>query len=180
MLSPYLYQKAIELLEQNENANYMEIGSFDGEGIAMLCNKFPERKFYAIEPFIEDGNTSHITGIEKGNDLQIVRESFIKNIKDCTNLQHIEQSTIDYMIISGQNKVKFPDIGILLIDGDHSYDAVQHDLMFAWYLAENHPIIVIMDDINNPGVHKAIKTLLCPITPTTKINEDSLYFTIQR
>jgi hypothetical protein len=60
MLATYAYTEIEKLLAANPGFSYMEIGSFDGEGIAMLCKKFPDQQFYSIDPFIEDGHTTII------------------------------------------------------------------------------------------------------------------------
>lgn len=33
-------------------SNYLEIGVFDGDSIAGLAKKYPDKKIYAIDPFI--------------------------------------------------------------------------------------------------------------------------------
>ena len=84
MLARQLYEGIItDNLYSNQV--YLEIGSYDGEGIAMLSNKFPDKTFYSIDPFIEDGHTSG-NGVGKGDLFTAIREVFYNNTKDCDKL----------------------------------------------------------------------------------------------
>ena len=61
------------LLTSGFKNNYLEIGVFDGEIISEIAKKFSSKQCYAIDPFIEDGNTSHISGIEANERLLTCR-----------------------------------------------------------------------------------------------------------
>jgi hypothetical protein len=151
MLSPYIYKLAAELLQQNQGVNYLEIGSFDGTGIAGLCKQFPDRMFYSIDPFIEDGHTCHLTDKPKGYRILNICNQFYKNIENIKNIFHYEITTSEFI-----THFKLPDIKILLIDGDHNFQGVWTDLALACLFAQQKEIIVIMDDVKKQSVDKAI------------------------
>jgi hypothetical protein len=153
MLARPLYEGII--LENLYNVQiYMEIGSFDGEGIAMLSKKFPDKMFYSIDPFIEDGHTSRGTGVAPGKPLPGIREHFYKSIKDCGNVFHFDMT--DEAFIRGRlYNLIYPDI--LFIDGDHSFESATLDLQLAELFAKSKRLLVIMDDtVNIEGVAKAL------------------------
>ncbi len=153
MLARPLYEGI--LLENLYNVQtYIEIGSFDGEGIAMLSKKFPGKQFYSIDPFIEDGHTSRATGVSIGVSLHGIREHFYSSIKDCENVCHFDMT--DEAFLKGRlyNLIS-PDI--LFIDGNHSYENVTLDLQLAGLFAKNKKLFVVMDDtVNIEGVVSAL------------------------
>jgi hypothetical protein len=154
MLSPYIYQLAEKFLKQNLKASLMEIGSFNGTGIASLCKKFPERMFYSIDPHIEDGYTEHLTYIARGGPINQIAIAFARNTDKLKNLIHFPYTTSEFIEMFFN---RLPKIEILIIDGDHSFHGVITDLALACYLADKKEIIVIMDDVNKPMVAEVIK-----------------------
>jgi hypothetical protein len=153
MLAAYLYKEAEAFLKAYPKSNYLEIGSFDGEGIASLCKKFPDRKFYSIDPFLEDGHTSHITKDFRGEFLSLIENKFKENTKTCKNLTHYKITTERFIDLYYKN---LPDIDILAIDGDHSFYGVSTDLLLASIFSRKKPIIVLMDDIDKETVNRAL------------------------
>ncbi len=153
MLARPLYEGII--LENLYNVKtYLEIGSFDGEGIAMLSKRFPDKIFYSIDPFIEDGHTSRGTGVVVGKPLPGIREHFYSSIKDCENVFHFDMT--DEAFIRGRlYNLIYPDI--LFIDGNHSFESVTLDLRLAEVFARNKRLLVVMDDtVNIEGVARAL------------------------
>lgn len=132
---------------------YLEIGSFDGSGIAMLSQQFPHKIFYSIDPFIEDGNTSLATGVGRGNLINQIREEYLQNTKDANNIVHFNMTSEEF-IKRELYKTISPDV--LFIDGDHSSEGVSIDLSLAALFARNKRIFVVMDDLFNEEVIKAL------------------------
>lgn len=153
MLAKYLYEKIDDILSKDK-LTFMEIGSFDGEGIAMLAKKYADRTFYSIDPFIEDGHTNHITMCNKGEEILKVREQFYNNISKVKNVIHFDTTTRCFI---DTNKNYLPQIDILLIDGDHSFEGCMTDLSLAVLLSKNKELIVLMDDTTKESVRNAIK-----------------------
>ena len=131
----------------------MEIGSYDGEGIAMLSNKYPDKMFYSIDPFIEDGNTSDSSGIKKGCPLSEIRKLFVKNTKALKNITHFDMTTEEFI---ERDLYRNLLIDLLFIDGDHSEEGTLMDLSLALLLASNKRVFVIMDDLYLDSVVSAL------------------------
>ena len=152
MLARQLYEGIItDNLYSNQV--YLEIGSYDGEGIAMLSNKFPDKTFYSIDPFIEDGHTSG-NGVGKGDLFTAIREVFYNNTKDCDNVFHFDMT--DEAFLKGKlYELIEPDV--LFIDGNHSFEYVTLDLQLAELFAKKKTLFVVMDDtVNIEGVVTAL------------------------
>jgi len=71
---------------KNYDGNYLEIGVFNGDSIASLGDLYPNKKIYGVDPFIEDGNTSHATSKRFGEELTNQKESTLNLIKDKSNV----------------------------------------------------------------------------------------------
>jgi hypothetical protein len=142
------------LFEKMENAqSYMEVGSFDGEGIAMLSKRFSNKRFYSIDPFIEDGNTVNSTNIKKGEPINEIRKLFLKNTQYCDNIIHFDMTSEEFI---KQELYKNMFIDILFIDGDHSDKGTSIDLILAMLLSENKHLFVVIDDLYLDGVIYAL------------------------
>jgi len=59
ILATKFYNKISHRLSKFDG-NFLEIGTFNGMGTSNLAKEFPEKQFYVIDPFIEDGNTGYI------------------------------------------------------------------------------------------------------------------------
>ncbi len=132
---------------------YMEIGSYDGEGIAMLSRTYPDKKFYSIDPFIEDGNTSNLTCIKKGEPLNEIRDEFIENIRRHRNITYFDMTSGEFI---RQELYKNLSVDILFIDGDHSDEGATIDLTLAVLLSKDKRLFVVMDDLYLAGVVSAL------------------------
>ena len=152
MLAKYLYYGILgeSLMDVH---TYMEIGSYDGEGIALLSNAFPGKMFYSIDPFIEDGNTINASGVEKGRPLNEIRDIFAENTKNCKNITHFDMTTEEFI-----KRKLYKDllVDVLFIDGDHSTESTLIDLSLAMLLSKNNRLFVVMDDLYLDGVVTAL------------------------
>jgi len=153
MLGAYIYKQVDEFFKDRPKSNLLEIGSFDGEGIASLCKKYPGSKFYSIDPFIEDGHTGHLTQDLRGDSLKNVEREFRKNTKDYSNLTHFKMTSEEFIC---SYWINLPDIDILIIDGDHSFPGATIDLTLAAMFARKKQIIVVMDDVCKESVGLAL------------------------
>ena len=152
MLARQLYEGIIKEHLYSSQV-YLEIGSFDGEGIVMLSRLFPDKTFYSIDPFIEDGHTSG-NGVGKGDLLTVIRETFYKNIRTCGNIFHFDMTDDAFMKGRLYNLIS-PDV--LFIDGNHSFEYVTLDLQLAELFAKKKKLFVVMDDtVNIEAVVRAL------------------------
>ena len=180
MLAEALYNGVISrLLQENKEFNFLEIGSYHGDGIKMLSNKFPDRKFYSIDPFIEDGFTEQWSHKLKGESLQDIRIIFEQNIADKHNVRHFDMTTEEFI----KNELyKDISVDILFIDGDHSFEGATLDLSLAVLLAEGKTIYVIMDDLQHETVFRAVdqfkETHEIEINPAE--GHKTIYFTLNQ
>ena len=140
---------------QHTERNYLEIGVFNGESIALLAQKYPEKQIYAVDPFIEDGNTSHTTGVERGQAMPTQKENTHNNIKDLDNVVLHEITSIEFGKILTDEMIAKMNIGCILIDGSHHYEDVIADGHLAMRLIGDDVGAIIFDDTNLPGVNKA-------------------------
>ena len=154
MLAKHLYYGILaESLSLMNLRTYMEIGSYDGEGIALLSNAFPDKMFYSIDPFIEDGNTINSSGGKKGDSLDEIRDLFVKNTRNFKNIIHYDMTSEEFI-----KRKLYKDllIDILFIDGDHSVEGTSIDLTLAVLLSKNKHLFVVMDDLYLEGVASAL------------------------
>ena len=94
-MTPHLYDTAKSILLSNLDYSYLEIGSWDGSGIADLAVNFPNQFFFSIDPFIEDGDVR--SGYTKGEKMLSVKDKFLKNTKDIKNIINFEISSKDFL-----------------------------------------------------------------------------------
>ena len=154
MLAKFIYKHVLEkALRKYRNGSYMEIGSFDGEGISSISKRHPERAFYSIDPFIEDGNTTQKTNKKRGQKIDDIRAKFVANTRKRKNIVNFDMTTKQFI-----DKKLYVDmnVSVLFIDGDHTYKSVLLDLSLASLLATNNKVCVVMDDVSHSGVKRAI------------------------
>lgn len=135
---------------KNYNGNYLETGVFDGSGIASLAKEYPEKMFYGIDPFIDDGNTTFQTGSLRGEAIPTIREKAIEAISKFENIKLFECKSVDFKIQPELN------ISFVLIDGDHSFIHATIDSIIAMELIGEKDGFIIFDDYQVPEVQKAV------------------------
>lgn len=132
----------------------MEIGVFNGDGIAKMARAYPDKKFYAVDPFIEDGHTVASSGTGKGSKMTAQKENYLNNTRGITNLELFETTSQEFY-----KNLKNPaelDIDTVVIDGNHHYESVVNDFELAMYLLGSNQGIIVVDDTDVPGVAKAL------------------------
>ena len=140
---------------KNYDGNYLEIGVFDGDSIASLGNLYPNKKIYGVDPFIEDGNTSHTTNKSAGEVLINQKESTLNLIKDKSNVTLFEMTSKRFFEELNDKKIKELNINAVFIDGDHHYEHVKNDVELTLTLIGNKKGLVIFDDVSLSDVSKA-------------------------
>lgn len=137
------------------HGNYLEIGVYDGRLIATLSERFPDRQFYGIDPFIEDGNTSaHNGGIPKGQPLTQQRANAIANLEERSNAKLFVTTSVEFNQQITDAALDEMDISAVLIDGSHHYDDAANDFRLAMRCLKRGGIIFV-DDLAIDDVLKA-------------------------
>lgn len=135
--------------------NYLEIGVFNGDSIAELARRFPNKIIFGIDPFIEDGYTSDNTGVETGQHMSQQEQNTLKNIEGLDNVVLFKMTSKEFAEILTDEMVEHMSISHVLIDGSHHYDDVAIDYELSMKLLNNKPGIVIFDDADLAGVAQA-------------------------
>lgn len=140
----------------NLPGNYLEIGVFEGYALRELALAYPDKTFYGIDPFIEDGNTTgHNDGVAKGDTMWKQMEIAHRNFKDVPNIKFFQQTSRSWFAEMEPEDLAEMNIGAVLVDGDHSYDAALHDLNIAGAILANGGVIYV-DDTGLPLVSDAL------------------------
>ena len=140
-----------------EDANYLEIGIYYGESIANLADRYPDKKIYAVDPFIEDGNTTHHSGVEEHGPLTSQRAHAFGLASTRPNIQIFEQTSKEFY--QNLNKYKIMDmrVGAVFIDGNHHYEHVVTDYRLALTLLEDRAGMIAFDDTGMTDVAQAMR-----------------------
>ncbi len=120
--------------------SYLEIGSFDGVLLSLMAEKYPKVQFFAIDPFMEGGNT--------GNGHYGYWYINNKNLPNVTLYLGKSEDCLPHIAADGH---KF---SCIFVDGDHSYECVIKDMVQGWELL--HPNgFMACHDFDMPGVIQA-------------------------
>ena len=138
-----------------DNLNYLEIGCYNGDSIAELARMYPNRIIYAIDPFIEDGFTSHDTGVNQGEYMSQQETNTRRNIEGLENVVLFKMTSQDFSEMLTDEMVKLMNIGHVLVDGSHHYKDVVIDCELSARLFNSRSGIIVFDDANLPGVAQA-------------------------
>lgn len=153
-LSRHAYSLVIKGLEDTTR-NYFEIGVFYGAGLDSIARRFPERKCYAVDPFIEDGCTVDHSGVEKNSTMNPQRESALAFVSELENTKLYITTSHDFKNQLTTEQITTMNIGTVLIDGNHSYEFVVNDYELALQLFGSNSGNIIFDDLDKPGVARA-------------------------
>jgi hypothetical protein len=157
MLAHHIHRYLLEKLKSDNILNYLEIGVFDGDNLNILSDIFPNKHFYGIDPFIEDGNTQGITNVKVGEFISSLKYVCNEKFQDKKNVTLFEiDSTIFNKNLSIEQSQDF-NTNIVLIDGNHNHPYVEQDIDLALKLIGNKNGVFIIDDITLKDVKTSIK-----------------------
>ena len=146
-----------QLALSRNSYNYLEIGVYNGDSIAKLAKMHPNRTIYAVDPFIEDGYTSHDTGVDRGEYMSQQETNTRQNIEGLDNVVLFKMTSQEFSEMLTDEMVKLMNIGHVLIDGSHHYKDVVIDYELSTRLFDSRQGIAVFDDANLPGVDQARK-----------------------
>ncbi len=137
--------------------NYLEFGVYDGETLRALALKYPAKQFFGVDPFIEDGNTFHVSGYQKGQAMPRIRELALANLDSLPNIHFYEETSRAFAdrFYDVQDEDRL-GLSAVLVDGSHWYDDAISDLRFA-SRALKRGGIVFYDDLTTPDVGRAVR-----------------------
>lgn len=157
----FLYKIARSL---RENATIVEIGSYLGASASFLACAAKEKnhKVYCVDTWKNEG-------MSEGE--RDTFDKFCENIKPLKDYVHIlKGKSVD--TVKTFNK----KIDLLLIDGDHSYDAVKIDVE-SWLPRVRDSGIVIFHDIGwAEGVKRIVNEYIKPIAIEEHIVDYNIYW----
>ena len=140
--------------------DYLEIGVFNGDSVAGLARQFPSKIIYGIDPFIEDGYTTHTSNVERGSIMSTQKQTAHNNTKDLSNVVLFETCSIDFATMLTDEMVVDMNVGWVLIDGSHHYNDVVVDMHLAMRLIGERAGGIVFDDVNVPEVGQAYQEWL--------------------
>ena len=139
----------------NLKRNYLEIGVFNGDAVYELAGRFPDTVFHGIDPFIEDGYTTHATGQAQGHTITVQQQQARTYFEKRSNAYLHEMTSQQFDQDYSDSVLAQFDIGFVLIDGDHHREPAALDGELAMRLIGSGPGIVVWDDCNLTEVSQA-------------------------
>jgi hypothetical protein len=139
----------------NFSGNYLEIGVFNGDSIKGIAERYPNKTITGIDPFIEDGYTSHTTNVSRGEYASEQHKNTIQNIDGLSNVLLNVMTSKKFFEELTDDVVKEMNVSIVLIDGSHWVEDVLLDCELAMKLIGDKPGVVVFDDVGLPDVDTA-------------------------
>lgn len=99
----------------------IEIGAYKGESAVLFAQRF--KKVITIDPFVENYDEKDITC--KIGQFDLVYSIFSETIKPYSNIHFIHKTSDDAV----KELLKEPNISLVYIDGEHTYEQVTKDLI---------------------------------------------------
>jgi predicted O-methyltransferase YrrM len=149
-----LYRVAVTDAPSDRESMFVEVGSWLGKSAAYMAveiiNSGKPIKFSCVDPWEDGGpdlkDTSYFKSLK-----QPVYDEFRKNTKPVQHVIH----TLRMDSLDGARQFPDASIDFLMLDGDHNYPAVLHDID-AWLPKMRPGALMAGDDARWPGVAQAI------------------------
>jgi len=139
-----------------DNLNYLEIGVYNGDSIAELARMYPNKTIYAVDPFVEDGFTSHDTGVDRGEYMSQQEANTRQNIAGLDNVVLFKMTSQEFAKMLTDEMIELMNIGHVLVDGSHHYEDVIIDCELSARLFNGKQGVIVFDDANLLGVAQAL------------------------
>lgn len=134
----------------------VEVGSWLGRSAALMGVEIANRnlsgtKLYCVDPWIDGGPDLRDTGHYKKVAHEPLLTQFLRNVAPVKDyIVPIAKMSVDAAKNFDDGSVDF-----LMLDGDHSYEAVRADIL-AWLPKMKKGSIISGDDYGWPGVTQAV------------------------
>jgi hypothetical protein len=171
------------------SGNYLEIGCYEGVGIAGVaefCDEIAKaqnvennKKVYGIDPFLGDEFVSwddHVElrkNLKEGEEAPMFlplteqKENLYHNISPYDSITFYETTTEDFMKSKTDAEIEEMNISVCLVDGSHHYDYVVIDWQLALKAIGDKSGFIFFDDTHEPGVVNAIGDFLAYFEETS-------------
>ncbi len=134
--------------------NYLEIGVYDGDALLAFAIRWPNKKFFGIDPFLSCKDTTDHTGIPIGQRMESQQESAHRNFKGMSNIMFFEGTSKLFLDTVPQSELDNMKISVVYVDGSHTYDDTMTDLIIAGRCIRQG--LIYVDDVGLPAVEMAI------------------------
>jgi hypothetical protein len=168
------------------SGNYLEIGCYEGVGIAGVaefCDEIAKinKKVYGIDPFLGDEFVSwddHVElrkNLKEGEEAPMFlplteqKENLYHNISPHDSITFYETTTEDFMKSKTDAEIEEMNISVCLVDGSHHYDYVVIDWHLALKAIGDKSGFIFFDDTHEPGVESAINDFLTYFQETSAV-----------
>lgn len=122
-----------------------------------LAKRFPDKMFFGVDPFIEDGNTTgHNGGVLKGEVTHEQKRLAHINCDDVSNVKLFEQTSRSFFVEHHDGELLKMNVSAVFIDGDHSYEESKNDMLNSLRF---NPEVIFIDDFELPSVKRAAEEL---------------------
>lgn len=144
----------------SDNSTWVEIGSFKGKSISFVTvealRQDKKISFYAVDTWL--GSEEHQqNGVAE--DIDVVNKSLFEKFKSNTNSIKNLFISIRKASVDASKDFENNSIDVLYIDGAHDYQSVLDDIC-CWFPKLKKKSLLILDDINRPGVSTAVSFFL--------------------
>ncbi len=148
------------LLEQIPlfSGNYLEIGVYEGDMLRDFAERWPDKMFYGIDPFLSDKDTIGHTGVPIGERLEKQRAESLSKF-NLPNIVFFEQTSQSFLKEKSQDELDKMNVTVVYVDGNHSYEDTLTDLCLSGKLIKNDGLIYI-DDFDLPSVLMATQDFI--------------------
>ena len=137
------------------SGNYLEIGVYNGVSIRTLALTYPDKLIIGVDPFIEDGCTTHNSGVAFNQALNTQKSNTIANIADIKNIKLFEMPSTEFL---SNHSESFEELNVsaVFVDGSHHYHDVVNDYKLAMDLLGKKEGLVCFDDLHVSDVSRAV------------------------
>ena len=150
-----LYFDAVARAPSDTPSTFVEVGAWLGRSAALMAVEIENSKkpitFFAVDPWTDGGpdlrNTDHFKKLERPP-----YELFLENTRP---VQHLIKP-LRMNSIEASAQIQDGTVDFLMLDGDHSYEAVKADIS-AWLPKMRKGGVISGDDYLWPGVTDAVK-----------------------
>jgi hypothetical protein len=182
MFSGHLFKYFKENLK-NSNANYLEIGVYNGDSIHLLADEYPNKIIVGVDPFIEDGYTSWTSKVKKDDSLVAQKNATLNGIESRKNIKFYEMTSEEFSNNLTEELIQELNVKNILIDGDHHYSTVVIDYKLALKLIGNDAGVVAFDDTNindiKDAMHEFEELVKDRIESSTYINPNGQVYVLK-